>query len=395
MTASEQLLAWVSGFANSLWAADPMEVGLNVAVTVAVALGGWVLAWALRRLVRVGARRLPGPSNAEKKVRETRALRLSSALFNVMIGVGVVLMASAVWGFDIAAWMSQGVGRDLTQLMLRAGLVLLVAILAIEAAGYLINEAVERLVDRSEDPRRAAQLNTFGPLLRGIAQTTIGLIAVLMLLGDLGVKIGPLLAGAGVVGVAVGFGAQTVVRDLLTGVFLLVEDIIAVGDVARIGDSGGLVEAMTLRTIRLRDFDGTLHVIPYGEAQVVHNLTKKFSYYVFDLQVSYASDIDKALRIMTQVGAGMQADPEFTDRILEPIEVVGVDALGDSGVNLKARIKTLPIQQWSVGREYNRRIKLAFDKAGIEIPFPHLKVVLPQTQVRRLERGLTQAAAAG
>lgn len=392
MTASEHLLAWVSSLADSIWAINPIEFGLNVTATVAVALTGWALAWGLRRLVRVGARRLPGPSTAEKKVRETRALRLSSTLFNVMIGLGVALASAAVWGFDIAAWVSHGVGRDLTQRMLRTGLVLLVAILAIEAAGYLINEAVERLIGRSEDPRRAAQLNTFGPLLRGIAQTTIGLIAVLMLLGDFGVKIGPLLAGAGVVGIAVGFGAQTVVRDLLTGVFLLVEDIIAVGDVARIGDSGGLVEAMTLRTIRLRDFDGTLHVVPYGEAQVVHNLTKKFSYYVFDLQVSYASDIDKALRIMTQVGAEMQADPEFSDRILEPIEVVGVDALGDSGVNLKARIKTLPIQQWSVGREYNRRIKLAFDKAGIEIPFLHLKVILPQAQVRQLERGLARAA---
>lgn len=393
MTASEHLLAWVAGATEQVRAIGPVDLALNAGASLLVAIAGWALAWGLRRLVRLGVRRLPGPATAEKKVRETRALRFSGGLFNLSIAVAVLLGVCAVWGFDVAGWFSQGLGREIAQTAMRAGLVILVAVLAIEAAGYLINEAMERLIGRAQEPRRAAQLNTFGPLLRGLAQGAIGTVAVLMLLGDLGVKIGPLLAGAGVVGIAVGFGAQTVVRDLLTGVFLLVEDIVAVGDIARIGDSGGQVEAMTLRTIRLRDFDGTLHVIPYGEAQIVHNLTKTFSYYVFDLQVSYASDIDKALRVMTQVGAEMQADPQFASRILEPIEVVGVDALGDSGVNLKARIKTLPIQQWSVGREYNRRIKLAFDKAGIEIPFPHLKVVLPQSQVRSLERGLAKAAA--
>lgn len=393
MTASEHLLAWVTGLADQVRAIGPVELALNAGVSILVAIAGWALAWGLRRLVRLGVKRLPGPATAEKKVRETRALRFSGGLFNLAIAVGALLGVCAVWGFDVAGWFSQGIGREIAQTALRAGLVILVAVLAIEAAGYLINEAMERLIGRAEEPRRAAQLNTFGPLLRGVAQGAIGTVAVLMLLGDLGVKIGPLLAGAGVVGIAVGFGAQTVVRDLLTGLFLLVEDIVAVGDIARIGDSGGQVEAMTLRTIRLRDFDGTLHVIPYGEAQIVHNLTKKFSYYVFDLQVSYASDIDRALKIMAQVGAEMQADPQFATRILEPIEVVGVDALGDSGVTLKARIKTLPIQQWSVGREYNRRIKLAFDAAGVEIPFPHLKVVLPQQQIRSLERGLAKAAA--
>ena len=187
-----------------------------------------------------------------------------------------------------------------------------------------------------------------------------------------------LLAGAGVVGIAVGFGAQTIVKDLLTGAFLIVEDIIAVGDVVNIGGSGGLVEKMTLRTIRLRDFDGTLHVLPYGEAQVVHNMTKSFSYYVFDLQVSYESDIDRALELMKTTGDELRADPAFADLILEPIEVVGVDGLGDNGVLLKARIKTRPLDQWTVGREYNRRIKLAFDAAGVEIPYPHMKLVVPQ-----------------
>jgi small-conductance mechanosensitive channel len=391
LTASQTLFESARTLMSALREIGPTELAINAGATALVVVVGWGVAIGLRRAVRFGVRRLPGRATAEKQVRGSRALRFSSALFSLLIAAVVLMVICGIWGFDVAAWLTSGMGRDLSQTVLRAGLVIVVAALALEAAGYLINEGIERLVERSGDPRRAAQLNTFGPLLRGAAQGTIAIVAALMLLGDLGVRIGPLLAGAGVVGIAVGFGAQTVVRDLLTGIFLLVEDIVAVGDIARIGDSGGLVEAMTLRTIRLRDFDGTLHVVPYGEAQVVHNLTKTFSYYVFDLQVPYETDVDRALEVMGEVGAQMQADPAFADRILEPVEVVGVDGLGDSGVHLKARVKTRPIQQWSIGREYNRRIKMAFEQAGINIALPHLKVVLPQAQARALEQRLAPA----
>jgi small conductance mechanosensitive channel len=158
---------------------------------------------------------------------------------------------------------------------------------------------------------------------------------------------------------------------------MVVEDVVSVGDVARIGGFGGTVEQMTLRTIRLRDFDGTLHVFPYSEAQVLHNLTKSFSFYVFDLQVSYESDIDRALEVIRETGAELRADPAFKKKITDPLEVFGVDSLGDSGVVLKARFKTVPMSRWEVGREFNRRIKLAFDREGIEIPYPHMKMVLP------------------
>jgi small conductance mechanosensitive channel len=136
---------------------------------------------------------------------------------------------------------------------------------------------------------------------------------------------------------------------------------------------------MSLRTIKLRAFDGTLQVIPYGEAQIIYNLTKGFSYYVFELSVAYSADLAMALELMKRTGDEMQTDPEFGSLILEPIEVVGVDQLADSGVVLKARIKTLPIKQWAVGREYLKRIKFAFDANGIEIPFPHIKLVAPDT----------------
>lgn len=384
MTASERLFEWVDRLGAELARIGPAGLAINLGATVLAVAAAWVLSRGLRRLVRRGLRRFPGPSNAEKHVRGARALGFTSAVLNLFIVAGAILAVAAIWGVDVAVWLFSGMGGELAQMLLRAGLILLATVLALEAAGYLINQAISRLAARSADRRRAAQLNTFGPLLRGAAQTAIVVVAALTLLGDLGVRIGPLLAGAGVLGVALGFGAQTVVRDLLTGFFLLIEDILAVGDIVRIGDSAGLVEAMTLRTIRLRDFDGTLHVVPYGEAQVVRNLTKTFSYYVFELQVSYGSDIDRALDIMRETGAQLQADPDFRDRILEPIEVAGVDNLAESGVVLKARIKTRPIEQWNVGRAYNRRIKLAFDREGVEIPFPHLKVVLPDRQVRMM-----------
>lgn len=355
------------------------EAGLNIFYTAAVIAVAVVVGRYAPRLFRRTVHRLPGKPSAEKMVRASRFARLLSYLVRLALVIGTVLIVAEIWGLLLLSWIYGVLGPEGSRTLVRLCLLFIVAIAAYEAAGFVIGRAIHRLAARSEGRRRRGQLNTLGPLLIGLAHAFIGVIVVMMVLSELGVKIGPLLAGAGVVGIAVGFGAQTIVKDLLTGAFLIIEDIIAVGDVVNIAGSGGLVEKMTLRTIRLRDFDGTLHVLPYGEAQVVHNLTKSFSYYVFDLQVSYESDIDVALEIMKATGADLQADPAFAEMILEPIEVVGVDSLGESGVNLKARIKTRPLDQWNVGREYNRRIKLAFDKAGVDIPYPHMRLVMPET----------------
>lgn len=363
----------------------PAQVSQGIAtfVVLGLALG---LTWGAEALLKRLARRIPGPATAEKTVRVARVVRLARWVVRTIVVFAAALVIAGVWGVSLRAWITQGLGEQLTTGVFRLGLVLVIAVAAFELASFAIEHVIGRISAGATDRRRKAQLTTLAPLLRGLVQTAIVLAATLMALGELGVQIGPLLAGAGVVGIAIGFGAQSVVKDVLTGAFLIFEDIVSVGDVVKIGDSGGLVEQMTLRTIRLRDFDGTLHVFPYGEAQVVHNLTKSFSFYVFDLQVSYSSDIDRALLMMRRVGDGMQQDPAFADKILEPIEVVGVDGLGESGVVLKARIKTQPLQQWAVGREYNRRIKLAFDEEGIEIPFPHMKVVLPDGQLSELAR---------
>jgi small-conductance mechanosensitive channel len=386
MTASERLFSATEGLIGFVAAMSPEALMLNGALTLLVVISGSVAAWLWNRGLHWTARRLPGAVSADRKVRTTRVVKLADRVLSVIaVAAGVVLIAR-IWGVDLLAWASAGLGEQMVAGLLRLGVLLIAAAAAFELAGFVIGQGVSRMADASADARRQAQLNTLGPLLKGVAQTAIVLLFGLMALGELGVKIGPLLAGAGVVGIALGFGAQSLVKDFLTGVFLIVEDIVSVGDIVRIGESGGQVEQMTLRTIRLRDFDGTLHVFPYGEAQVVHNLTKTFSFYVFDLQVSYGSDLDRALAVMREVGEALRGDPDFRDRILEPLEVVGVDGLADSGVMLKARIKTLPIQQWAVGREYNRRIKLAFDREGIEIPFPHMQVVLPENQLSELAK---------
>lgn len=386
MTASDHLFSIADRLFTLFSRLSMAELALNLILTCGVVAVGLLTAWSWGRLLRWTAGRLPGEPSAERKIRTTRVIHWADGLLSVFgIALGVIVVCR-IWGVDILAWASAGLGEQLVAGVLRLGLILFAAVGAMELAGFLISQGMAKMVSASSDPRRRAQLNTLGPLLRGIAQTTIVIVFSLMALGEIGVKIGPLLAGAGVVGVALGFGAQTLVKDFLTGLFLVVEDIVSVGDIVRIGDSGGQVEQMTLRTIRLRDFNGTLHVFPYGEAQVVHNLTKSFSYYVFDLQVAYSADLDRALAVMRGVGDELEADPAFREKILAPLEVVGVDSLADNGVMLKARIKTLPIEQWTVGREYNRRIKLAFDREGIEIPFPHMQLVLPDSLLSEMAR---------
>ncbi|MFC3078698.1 mechanosensitive ion channel family protein [Phenylobacterium terrae] len=268
---------------------------------------------------------------------------------------------------------------------------MIVAAAASELAGYLIERTMGAAERRSARPHRAAQLRTIKPLIRGFVQMLIVGLAALTVLSELGVQIGPLLASAGVVGIAIGFGAQTLVKDFLTGIFLIMEDIVAIGDIVQIGDRSGVVEAMTLRTIRLRNLDGTLHILPYSEAQVIDNRTKNFSSYVVDVGVAYRTDVDHAFQVMRQVGQELQADPEFGPLVDQPLEILGVDAFADSAVMLKARLRTRPGEQWKVGREYNRRLKAAFDAAGIEFPFPQRTLSLDPAAAEALRQPRAEA----
>ncbi|MFW6099872.1 MAG: mechanosensitive ion channel family protein [Bacteroidota bacterium] len=218
------------------------------------------------------------------------------------------------------------------------------------------------------------RVETLMNILLSVGKVVIGAIFIMILLKKVGVDIGPILAGAGIIGLAIGFGAQELVRDFISGFFMLLENQIRTGDVAIINGTGGLVEKIELRTTTLRDFSGTTHIFQNGKINTISNMTMEWSAVVFDIGVAYKEETDEVVNIMKEVGEELQNDPDFKDHILEPLEVFGVDKFADSAVIIKARFKTKPIMQWAVGREYRRRLKKAFDERGVEIPFPHTTV---------------------
>ena len=222
------------------------------------------------------------------------------------------------------------------------------------------------------------RVRTLTSVLWTIAVGLIWFLAILTTLEQIGVNIGPILASAGVVGLAVGFGAQNLVKDLVSGFFLILENQVRVGDIAVINGTGGLVEAITFRTLVLRDQSAVVHVFPNGSINTLANMTKDWSAYVIDIGVAYKEDTDHVVDVMQRVADEMRAEPKYRSAMLEPIEIFGVDGFADSAVTIKARLKTLPLQQFTIGREYRRRLKKAFDAEGIEIPFPHRTLTMGQ-----------------
>lgn len=265
----------------------------------------------------------------------------------------------------------------------KAGVRILLILLAFMIASRVVRVLLKRMQDRlitkgaveGEPPSEAhKRVDTIIRLLRQGLLIALWLTAGLMILGQVGVQIGPLIAGAGIVGVAVGFGAQNLVRDVISGFFIILENQIRVGDVAIINGTGGLVEQIRFRTTVLRDLSGVVHIFPNGTITTLSNMTNEWSAYVFEIGVAYKENTDQVIEVMTRVGAELAEDEKYAKLMLDPPEIFGVDKFADSAVVIKGRIKTRPIQQWAVGREYLRRIKLAFDEHGIEIPFPHLSL---------------------
>ena len=226
----------------------------------------------------------------------------------------------------------------------------------------------------SRTPRAVKRAETIGALLGSMATFAVWAVAALMVLGEIGVELGPLLAGAGIVGVAVGFGAQNLVRDFLSGIFMLIEDQYGVGDVIDAGPTTGIVEGVSLRTTRLRDVEGNVWHIPNGFIDRVANKSQEWSRALLDIPVAYGTDTDRAMAIIKDVADATFHDPEWSREILDPPEVWGVEAFGPDGVEIRTVVKTRPLSQWKVGRELRARIKHAFDAEGIEIPFPQRTV---------------------
>ncbi len=250
-------------------------------------------------------------------------------------------------------------------------IITLAMIILLAALVWELSNALLEYVTRNSGRLTDSRVETLLPVIRNIMLAIFSIIFALVLLSELGIDIVPLLAGAGVMGVALGFGAQALVQDFLTGIIVVFEDIFQVGDVIKVGDRVGIVERITLRKVQIRDLDGTVHTIPFSEVAVIDNYTKVFSYYLFEVGVAYREDVDEVIACLREIDEDMRKDDEYGKHILEPLEILGVDKFADSAVIIKARTKTAPMEKWYVGREFNRRMKIHFDANNIEIPFPH------------------------
>jgi small conductance mechanosensitive channel len=261
---------------------------------------------------------------------------------------------------------------------LRVLLIIIITLIAIKAVNVLSSRLAELFARKRMDEEYKKRASTLGSVIRHLLDVVVLLVAFITILSELGIEIGPILAAAGIVGLAVGFGAQSLVKDVINGFFILLEDQIRVGDVVNISGKGGLVEKINLKMTILRDLAGNVHYIPNGSIDVVTNMTKEYSRYVFEIGVAYQEDVDEVIEVIKAVDEELRGDPDYKDDIIEPIEVLGLDQFGDSALVIKARTTTRPIKQWRIGREFNRRLKKAFDEHNIEIPFPHVTLYMGQ-----------------
>jgi small-conductance mechanosensitive channel len=337
-----------------------------------VILAAWLL---VKGLSRAAERVLTAREDPYRKVPSLKH-RLKGylpAVFKIVRGAALLMVILSVletWKLDAYSWLATPLGSRILSVCFSILLVVGVAVAIWEA----VNMATERYLAETEKPGKSARARTLLPLMRKALLLVLSIIVALIVLSEIGIHIGPLLAGAGIIGLAIGFGAQKLVQDVITGVFILLEDSVSVGDVVTVAGIGGLVEDLSIRSIRLRDLSGNVHTIPFSSVGTVTNMTKLYSYYLLDIGVAYREDTDQVAAVCRQIVEEMRAEPEYGPEILEPLEVLGVDQFADSAVIIKARIKTRPIKQWVVGREFNRRLKKRFDELGIEIPFPHQTV---------------------
>ena len=255
-------------------------------------------------------------------------------------------------------------------------LIFTLTIVIIKLVQIISSRVFKTVQKHKDDDEFKKRTETLKSVIRYILNIGIVAIALIIVLGELGIEIGPILAAAGVLGLAVGFGAQSLVKDIISGFFILLEDQIRVGDVVQVSGKSGIVENVNLRMTILRDLAGNVHFIPNGEINLVTNMTKGYSRYVFDIGVAYRENVDEVIEVMKKVDEELRTDPEYGPFILEPLEVFGLDEFGDSAIVIKARTTTKPLKQWFIGREFNRRLKKKFDELDIEIPFPHLTLYL-------------------
>ena len=256
--------------------------------------------------------------------------------------------------------------------------IVILALIALRLTRAVSRRLLNVFVKADTEDETRKRVHTLESLLRYVMVVSVAATAAIMILDEFNIEIGPILAAAGVVGLALGFGSQHLVQDIISGFFILLDDQIRVGDVVQTAGKDGVVEQVNLRMTVLRDFSGNVHYIRNGQIDIVTNMTKEYSRYVFKIGVAYREDVDEVCEIMKAVDEDLRNDPEFGPDILEPLEIQGLEEFADSALIIRARTKTRPIKQWRVAREFNGRLKKAFDEHGIEIPFPHMTLYAGQ-----------------
>jgi moderate conductance mechanosensitive channel len=352
-------------------------VARATALSVVVVVAARLTARSIRGLSRRGFAISP-QLKAQFPTLEQRANRYIPILTGLASGALYILAGLTVlqaWEVSAFAWLDSDLARRLGGNLLSIGIIVLIAL----AVWEIFASAIERYlgkIDAGGAPRRT-RIRTLLPLLRTAMLSLIVVMSGLIILSHLGINIAPLLAGAGVVGVAIGFGSQALVKDVITGLFILAEDQLAVGDIVDVGkDHAGVVEAISVRTIRLRDQAGTVHTVPFSEVTTVKNMTRDFAFVVARITISYGEDIDRVVEILREVSAELMEDETLREVILEAFEYLGVDALNENSVVLLVRIRTLPSKQFVVGRAFNRLVKIAFAKHGVASRDPSTMLML-------------------
>ena len=359
-------LVWAIGMPGGFSYILRATVLSALAVFLAVAVVNFVMraieqSFALKPNVKA---RFPG-----LEARVNRYLPAIRTVLRTLVAVVATIAVVQAWGLDIVSWLGEPSGRVVLARLAAIGAVIILAF----AGWEVLNIGIERYLS-SGSGAESQRARTLLPLFRRVAMVVLCVVVGLTVLSELGINIAPLLAGAGVVGLAVGFGAQTLVKDVITGMFILIEDTVSVSDYVALAGHEGTVEALSIRSIRLRDTSGTVHTVPFSDVTSVINYTRDFAFAVMEIGIGYGEDTDRVTAIIEDVGRVLRADPEQATVILEDLKVKGVDRFDDSAVVIKAHIKTAPGWQWSVRRAFNRLLKQRFDEEGIEIPFPQQTV---------------------
>jgi len=376
------LLLALASVVATLWGVSSTEDALQRAVASAALL---VVAFFLSAIVlRVTRPRPRAQAQAQRRRagRQSayigRMVRFVGTLVTLAIWSGFFELAARTWDYSIIALAEDTAsGRGITQSMLSICEIVFVGWLLWIMLDTAIQEALSPTGPRGKARMPSTRARTMLPLVRNAAAVAIVTVATIAVLANLGLNVTPLLAGAGVIGLAVGFGAQTLVQDLITGLFIIIEDTISVGDSIDIdGGHAGIVENLTIRTVRVRDGQGAIHAIPFSQIKIVKNLSRDFAYAVIEVRVPFSADVESVTRMIREVGADLSEDFRYRREIMGPIEVWGLDRFDPNWMVIKGQIKTRPLQQWSVARAFNMRLKLKMDEAGMAVPVPQMEVRL-------------------